>query len=118
MTEPARIAKLIRMLASPSDAEALTAARLLKKLTDLNELSNKIEFGPGGISERDKQLIRNAAYKEGFEAGLTKGHRNARPHRPMPVDDYPHSDKHPAEIVNYCLGVSSEAELEGARISQ
>jgi hypothetical protein len=83
MTDPARIAKLVRLLASESDGEVLTAARMLKKLTNLNDLGNQIEHGSGGLSDRDKQLIRNAAYQEGLQDGIKKGQRNARPQKPF-----------------------------------
>jgi hypothetical protein len=85
--DPARIAKLIRLLASENDGEVLTAARMLKKLTNLNDLGNQIEHGPGGLSDRDKQLIRNAAYQEGLQDGIKKGQRNARPQKPFSFEE-------------------------------
>jgi hypothetical protein len=122
MTEPARIAKLIRMLASDNDGEVLTAARMLKKLTSLTALGDQVEKGSSGVSDRDKQLIRNAAYAEGLRDGIRKGQRNARPQRPFDTSFNDgvkrtharagvHIETSPAEMVSYCL--DCRAKLSG-----
>jgi hypothetical protein len=103
MTDPSRIAKLIRMLSSDNDAEVLTAAKMLKKLTNLVELGDQIERGPSGTSEREKQIIRNAAYQSGLQDGIKKGHRNARPHKPFDVGDDVHNDNNPLDMVSFCI---------------
>lgn len=111
MTEPARIAKLIRMLASDSDGEVLTAARMLKKLTSLSELGDQIEKGPSGVSDRDKQLIRNAAYAAGLKDGIRKGQRNARPQKPFDIGDH-HNNISPLDMVEFCINLRHKMNVK------
>ena len=111
MTEPARIAKLIRLLASDNDGEVLTAARMLKKLTSLSELGDQIEKGPSGVSDRDKQLIRNAAYAEGLKDGIKKGHRNARPQKPFDIGDH-HNNISPSDMVEFCFNLRAKMNMK------